>query len=243
MNALILHGVTQANTPIPEGSTHHHRVDVDGMIGLVSCSETEPSKLNDTPDLLMNAALEHHLLLSHYTQYAPVIPVRIGTAFKGVPQIREALVRASVRLSKELCRLADHSEYTLQVKASHMPRVSSSAAESGRDFLAARREAVMVRRSILQRQKDYLAGIPNTLSTVVREVQEVEVRTAAESSNFAILVSTNQVSKLIELCKALANKAEPLGLGLTLTGPGPLYSFSSINNDVFGGPDADSTST
>ena len=235
MTALFLHGIAPGDTPAPAAAPQHLRIEVDD-IALIATS-AEGAALNDQKEPSVDTVLAHHRLLSAYALETDVLPVRFGTVFSSASGMLAGVATEAGLYRRRIARLRGHIEYALAVVRTDGADISSDHAarradEDGRGFLARKRAARDGLRSLSTRRADFARAVPDGIAPVAADMRAVTTQRKDALASYAILVPREGLDAFLQVAEALAERAGTLGLGLSLRGPGPCYSFADPDDET-----------
>lgn len=234
-SVLYVFGVVPADADPPPGTMLVAHGGLAAVTSEVPLAEFEESalraNLNDR-GWLEEKARAHEEVLQSFSGVQPVLPLRFGTIYRDVDDIRLLLAGRAEFFAAALERLRGHVE--LGVKAWFDPaRFARPRATEGRSYLERRRDELSFARragAAAAEAHDRLAAV--AVAGVMNRPQPRELTGRSERMllNCAYLVPVSDERLTDELARLEAEMA-PLGLVFELTGPWPPYNFAPHEDD------------
>jgi hypothetical protein len=167
---------------------------------------------------LAGAVRAHEHVALQALEHAPVLPMRFGTVFGQLDDVRTVLRRHQLTLLAELRNLNGSSEWCLTARATEL-QTPAAEPTSGTGWLQSRQAALHARES----QADRLHQLPVLLRPLVREL--VTAGTARGSDSLRIWLLVDDPQRLRNALDELSARLRELAVTVELTGPWPAYHF------------------
>ena len=248
MDETIVHayGVVAADGPLtqfPPGiaDTTVWVYDVGSLAAIVSLLPVEGFGVPDWERNATNVgwlepiARQHHEVLQHVAMAAAVVPLRLPSLYGSLESLAETLREAGDLLERDLRRIEGKAEWAVKVyRTSESPSAAvSTAATSGRDYLAARSRDLSARSNAQEEVREQVREIHDTLGQVSAEYVRNQPQDAVLSGrreqmllNGAYLVRRADQARFLELVREIADDSSNSGLSVEVSGPWPAYNFT-----------------
>lgn len=223
MSAVLLHGIVLDQAEAPADVPRHRRVRLGRLNALVSVPNA-----GENEEEQLAAALSHHHLLLGYSQTSDVLPVRYGTVFSSDERLCRHLNAVEAPITTALRTLENRREYLLTVALQRDAQVSNITAETGRGFLAAKRNQRNARTERGKQRAAFLKALMARVKELAIAAETTRPLSSERGLCVALLVNLQTAEQLHEALFHMEREASTLGLVVRLTGPGPCYSFAAL---------------
>lgn len=225
----LLHGIAAAESRFTCEAIHHSILSTGQLDAIV----TDATQLDLTSEAgTVRAALAHHRLLTACADSGDVLPVKFGTVFSSEAAVLAAVDRHTLSLSRYLTLLEGKRECAVKlVLVSPAPR-EEDLGENGRDFLRAKRLRRDTRRDLSGKRLAASKLVHNTIVRHATDLKGLPARDDPTLMHIAALLTRQAETKLRHELADLASDIEGASLGLSMSDPGPAYSFSGDHGAV-----------
>ena len=250
-NAWYVYGVVPADAPVPAGASdvrlirHGPLAAIAGEVPLAEFDEhVLPERLNDRT-WVEEKARAHEDVLRAFVDVAPVAPLRFGTIYRDVDDVRRLLDTRGESFAATLERVRGRVE--LGVKAwVDRPRSgravaggeAPAAAGGGRAYLERRRSELAAARDASVRAAEVARAAHERLLAVAADgvvnrpqPRELTGRRDDMLLNAAYLVERDDTALVAEVERLAAEHADA-GVTFEVTGPWPPYNFARDGEDA-----------
>ncbi|MEO0745694.1 MAG: GvpL/GvpF family gas vesicle protein [Pseudomonadota bacterium] len=220
---LHLHGIFHGEAAPCSDTPAHRIIALPAFNALVSDYALDPDTAKIPPDDLADAALEHHHILQAFCADHPLLPMRFGTLFSGIPALENAMQRERERYVRALQTLAGHREYSVEVLIGETVPTEPTSSATGRSFLSDRKQLRDLRRNISLDRQTFARDLLHRVGTVTAHPLHSGAPKPDKLLDVTTLLSEVALADLRRIAADADTRAKALGLKLRITGPWPAY--------------------
>ncbi|OLP19559.1 hypothetical protein BST81_04620 [Leptolyngbya sp. 'hensonii'] len=209
---------------LPEGISGPVALVCAGLLSALVEPNLVWDALQETDDRLLQAVLAHDRVLCVLFQQMPLLPLRFGTRFTSLEDLKSHLESYLDLYLKKLMEVANRAEYTLKlIPPQPVEEPTISAAAQGRAYFLAKKQRIQSQAERQQRQMVELEEVLEAIVAAFPKSKISEVQSEQKTQQVYLLLTQEeyaQIEAFLQTWQELASQWQ-----LVLGEPLPPYHF------------------